>query len=406
MRENVSVLLRATKWGKTSIESRLLLINGMAAIMMLTYSEGTNADDQSAEVNQVISTLMAPQTTIRAVFSELRKLQEVLGPALALTVPFLKQLSSGLPESCGPETAVNGFLQDLDANLVRIKPESLQMRFKALGSLLTEERVRRWVGSTFSRHISAERERLGHKDQTRRYLEYLDNLERDLPFATAVVAMGQTVISPNGLSDLFRLIHLNAKYLRTSPGEQRADVLRQLAVQTTEHFHRRFVCGLHAAERLRASDSLDENVSYGVMLSYLRQRQPIALKPLVLPESAHIRNACSHYDGWVNGPSFDRVTLTDKHRDPAKTWVTTLSQAELYSKLDQLAQEMVALFRATHQKLAEILFDVARKSQAVNALCAALGAPLTPVPDLDAEVEPFFEPLRRRAEVCSKLGPS
>src|SRR6266852_5862471 len=348
---------------------------------------------------------MASRTTIRSVFSQIRKLQELVEPALALTAPFLKKLSSGLPEGCGPETAVNKFFQDLDANLARIKPESLQMRFKALVSVLAEDRVRHWVGTRLSKHVSAERERSGCNEQTRRYLEYLDDLERKLPLATAVVAAGQTLISPKALSDLVRLIHLNAKYLRTSPGEERADVLRQLAVQTTEHFHQRFVWGLHAAERLRASDSLDENVGYGVMLSYLRQRQPIALRPLVFPETAHIRNACSHYDGWVNGPSFDRVTLTDKHRDPAKTWVTTLSQAELYSKLDQLAEEMVALFRATHQKLAEILFDVARRTQAVNALCAAFGVRVTPVADLDTEVGPFFDPLRRRAEACCRAAP-
>jgi hypothetical protein len=228
-------------------------------------------------------------------------------------------------------------------------------------------------------------------------LAYLEGLHHQLPYATMAIIANLPIWNPRFLWDVFDLVHLMRR-ARNTTGEKRARALKELARHVTENIHQRYVQGVEFAERLSQGRNLPKRESsYGVAINALvKEWGSPAVRRLIHPDAATLRNAASHMDRWHEDVEAELIVIHDAN-NPAHKLRYTFD--EMYDYCERLAEEASAFAEAILTHGLKLFGGLVVETQLLElALAEFSQQPLSPdaAEKEKQEIGKRFDPLKER----------
>lgn len=250
--------------------------------------------------------------------------------------------------------------------------------------------------------MPGEPEPVAENPRVQEWLAYLDGLHQRLPFATGAIIAHLPIWKPSFFWDLLELVHL-LQQAKNTDGEKRARALKALARHVTENIHQRYVQGVEFAERLSQGRDLPKRESsYGAAINALvKEWGSAAVKPLIHPDAATLRNAASHMDRWHEDIDSKMIVIQDGSSPSIESRYTF---DEMYDYCDRLSLDAAAFAEALLRHAVKLVGEIIVDTQLLEVALADFSRKPLPPEAMEEEKRKIGEKFRLLRERLAGMG--
>lgn len=280
--------------------------------------------------------------------------------------------------------------------------EKLKRDVHASLACLDGERLRKLLEYLLSRLSSVDHKRALDLDarprshQARLLCNYLDDIEREVPFLPALV-FGSSALPTLDFLELKLAAHPHLLAAARRRGEARANSLRELAL-LLEAMYGELATILYELERVRRGSQIHRGLDFGNILREAAFLTRDTLPGFVDEDAAKFRNAAAHRH-WNYEPSTDRLRLHNRRRGETN-WERSFTLPDFYQRLRGFLRNVdhfyAALLWRTSRSFITVLLE--------PPLCRIFepGVLAAPPQGLEAEIQQAmvlrFEPVKAKLE--------
>jgi len=307
--------------------------------LVLRYSTGVDAARHTDELSRVA---VGGTSESNPMDEDLTELIKCLHPIKR----FSSRFDRGTIDLSRPKTEIERFTNDLSLSFDRIDGERLRRVFVGLLQRLPAFDVKEVFGS----------QPRPHGRRLDLLCNYVDGVERDIPFLTATI-LGGSFLPTLGFLEHWMTVQARLRVAATTRGEARSESLRSLA-DFLEVLYREMVTVLYEIECVRQGRQIHRGLDFGNLVETVAAWTRDALPRFVDPEAARIRNAAAHYR-WRYDPTTEYLHLHNSNKQGEINWEARFSLRELYARLRGLFFDVghlgVALLWRTSNSCLEML---------------------------------------------------
>jgi hypothetical protein len=288
---------------------------------------------------------------------------------------FSSRLERGTVDLTRPKTEIERFKKELSSSLDSIDGERIRRVLVGLLQSLPAFDVK----EAFSSYPRPRGRRLGP------LCDYLDGVERDVPFLSAI-AQGGSFLPTLGFLEHWMTARARLRAAAATRGEARAENLRSLA-EFLEVLYREMVTVLYEIECVRRGRQIHRGLDFGNIIETVVAWTRDTLAGFVDPEAARIRNAAAHYH-WLYDPTSKCVQLHNRNKQGESTWEARFTLRELYARLRGLFLDVGHLEAALIWRMSSSFFEMFREPP----LCRIFepGVLASPPPELAVQNQQAF----------------